>query len=309
METASTRDVRPKLRRALGMLRAGDTLVIYKPDRVARSMKELLFLLEDQLRARRINLHILSGICAGLHRPDGAAIADTMLFTVAAMAAEMECDLIRERTLDGLRAARILGRRGGRPAAVNDDMLAIARGLRGLGESVTAIAGHLGVGRSTLYRALDPGHDSAAPLVLRAADKVYVSAETLLSRTGWPLSAAEAPEATASISLIRACFVASSRNDARTPLAARLASRDRLSPSAEAARRYSSVSVVPNIGASSLFSVTNRPSVSSRGSGCASRSRTCRVHRPDGAAQARARSEQTWNRPGEGEVLPSAAGR
>ena len=104
-ETASTRGVRPKLREALGKLQAGDTLVIYKPDRVARSMKELLVLLEDQLHARGINLHILTGICAGIHRPDGATVADKMLFMVAAMAAEMERDLIRERTLDGLRAA------------------------------------------------------------------------------------------------------------------------------------------------------------------------------------------------------------
>jgi len=85
------------------MLQAGDTLVIYKPDRVARSMKELLVLLEDQLHARGINLHILTGICAGIHRPDGAAIADKMLFMVAAMTAAMERDLIRERT--PLRAA------------------------------------------------------------------------------------------------------------------------------------------------------------------------------------------------------------
>jgi len=72
--------------------------VIYKPDRVARSMKELLVQLEDQLHAREINLHILTGICAGLHRPAGATIVDKMLFMVAAMAAEMERDLIRERT-------------------------------------------------------------------------------------------------------------------------------------------------------------------------------------------------------------------
>lgn len=87
--------------------------MIYKPDRVARSMKELLVLLEDQLHARGINLHILTGICAG--RP-----------------------------------------------AVNDDILAIARARRQRGESVTAIALHLGVGRSTLYRALDLGHASPA---------------------------------------------------------------------------------------------------------------------------------------------------
>ncbi len=127
VETASTRGERPKLLAAMDMLKPGDTLVIYKPDRVARSMKELLVMLEDQLHARGINLHILSGICAGLHRPDGATIADKMLFMVAAMAAEMKRDLIRERTLDGLRAAQAQGRRGGRPAAVDDDVLTVAR--------------------------------------------------------------------------------------------------------------------------------------------------------------------------------------
>jgi DNA invertase Pin-like site-specific DNA recombinase len=162
VETASTRGDRPKLREALGKLQVGDTLVIYKPDRVARSMKELLVLLEDQLHARGINLHILTGICAGIHRPDGATIADKMLFMVAAMAAEMERDLIRERTLDGLRAAETQGRRGGRPAAVNDDILAIARARQSRGESVTAIARHLKIGRSTLYRALQPDETDLA---------------------------------------------------------------------------------------------------------------------------------------------------
>jgi DNA invertase Pin-like site-specific DNA recombinase len=164
VETASTRDARPRLAATLATLHAGDTLVIYKPDRVARSMKELLVLLEDQLHARGIGLHILTGICAGLHRPDGATIADKMLFMVAAMAAEMERDLIRERTLDGLRAAQAQGRRGGRPPSVDEDVLAIARARRQRGESVSAIARHLGIGRSTLYRALAPG-PASRPLV------------------------------------------------------------------------------------------------------------------------------------------------
>jgi DNA invertase Pin-like site-specific DNA recombinase/DNA-binding CsgD family transcriptional regulator len=163
VETVSTRGDRPKLRETLGKLQAGDTLVIYKPDRVARSMKELLVLLEEQLHARGINLHILTGICAGTHRPDGATIADKMLFMVAAMAAEMERDLIRERTLDGLRAAEAQGRRVGRPAAVNDDVLAVARARQSRGESVTAIARHLKIGRSTLYRALQPPEKDPAP--------------------------------------------------------------------------------------------------------------------------------------------------
>lgn len=67
--------------------------MIYKPDRVARLMKELLVLLEDELHAREINLEILSNMCAGLHKPIGATVADKILFLVAAMAAEMERDL------------------------------------------------------------------------------------------------------------------------------------------------------------------------------------------------------------------------
>lgn len=156
VETASTRGERPKLRATLADLKAGDTLVVYKPDRIARSMKELLVLLEDDLHARNVNLHILTGICAGLHRPNSASIGDKMLFMVAAMAAEMERDLIRERTLDGLRAAQAQGRRGGRPPTVTEDALAAALARFGRGESVSAIAEHLGVGRSTLYRALGP---------------------------------------------------------------------------------------------------------------------------------------------------------
>jgi DNA invertase Pin-like site-specific DNA recombinase len=74
--------------------------------------------------------------------------------SVAAMAAEMERDLIQERTLDGLAAAAAQGRRGGRPAAVDADTLAVARARKTRGESITAITAHLGTGRSTLYRAL-----------------------------------------------------------------------------------------------------------------------------------------------------------
>ena len=131
-------------------------------------MKELLVLLEDQLHARGINLHILTGICAGIHRPDGATIADKMLFMVAAMAAEMERDLIRERTLDGLRAAEAQGRRGGRPA-VDEDGLTIARARQSRGESVTAIAQHLKIGRSTLYRALQPRVGELASAAVESA--------------------------------------------------------------------------------------------------------------------------------------------
>lgn len=163
IETASTGGARPTLHATLERLQAGDTLVTYKPDRIARSMKDLLVLLEDHLHARGINLHILSGICTGTHRPDGATMADTMLFMVAAMAAERERDLIRERTLDGLRAAEAHGRRGGRPALVDEDVLAVVRAHQAKGESISTIAHHLKIGRSTLHRALPPSPNGPIP--------------------------------------------------------------------------------------------------------------------------------------------------
>jgi DNA invertase Pin-like site-specific DNA recombinase len=186
VETASTRGERPKLRATLEALKPGDTLVIYKPDRVARSMKELLVLLEDNLHAKDINLHILTGICAGLHRPNSASIAEKMLFMVAAMAAEMERDLIKERTLDGLAAAEAQGRKGGRPPAVDPDTLAIAVARRGRGESVTAIARRLKVGRSTLYRALAEAGTEAP-----AAELPVTSTRGRVAQTTAPVAASE----------------------------------------------------------------------------------------------------------------------
>jgi len=111
-------------------------------------------------------------VCAGVHRPNAASIAERLLFAVAALAAEMERDLIRERTLDGLRTAA--GRRGGRPPAITDDQLDIARARQARGESVTAIAAHLGVGRSTLYRALQPDDATAAVTEQAVASGIHV---------------------------------------------------------------------------------------------------------------------------------------
>ncbi|MGW4797104.1 recombinase family protein [Nonomuraea sp. NPDC004297] len=76
-ETISTRRKdRPKLRSTVASLKAGDILVVTKPDRVARSVKELLVFLEDELAPRGVNLHILTGICAGIHRRPSAAHLD-----------------------------------------------------------------------------------------------------------------------------------------------------------------------------------------------------------------------------------------
>jgi DNA invertase Pin-like site-specific DNA recombinase len=64
VETASTRGAQPRPTAALDTLRPGDTLIVYKPGRTARSIKELLVLQEDELHAREVNLEIHTGICA-----------------------------------------------------------------------------------------------------------------------------------------------------------------------------------------------------------------------------------------------------
>jgi DNA invertase Pin-like site-specific DNA recombinase len=176
VETASTRGERPKLRATLADLKAGDTLVVYKPDRIARSMKELLVLLEDDLHARNVNLHILTGICAGLHRPNSASVGDKMLFMVAAMAAEMERDLIRERTLDGLRAAQAQGRRGGRPPTVTEDALAAAL--------ARLLAAPPFIGRWD-HTWADQDSSMHEPMARRSASALHSSARLSMPRSRW----------------------------------------------------------------------------------------------------------------------------
>src|SRR5699024_12487326 len=78
--------------------------------------------------------------------------------------------IFHERTMDGLAAAAAQGRTGGRPSAVDADTLAVARARRTRGESVTSIASHLGVGRSTLYRALQHHHQDQSTAPIPAAE-------------------------------------------------------------------------------------------------------------------------------------------
>ncbi len=145
---------RPKLHAALNNLASGDTLVIYKPDRIARSMRELLSLLNNHLYRREVNMLILAGDFAGLHQPEGSTIGDKLLFQVAAMAAEMDREGFAGLDPHKRATERNSPRPGGRPAVMSDELIAAARVRQVRGESVTNIARQLGVGRSTLYRAL-----------------------------------------------------------------------------------------------------------------------------------------------------------
>ncbi|WP_406085066.1 recombinase family protein [Streptomyces virginiae] len=150
-DTASGKNTnRPELTAALEYLRPGDTLCVWKLDRFARSLIDLVTLV-DSLSARGIGFKVMTGAMASIdpNTPDGRL----MLQVVGAMA-EFERSLIKDRTRAGLDAARAQGRVGGRPAVMDSDKLAAAKARKAKGESVTAIAKALGVSRATLYRAL-----------------------------------------------------------------------------------------------------------------------------------------------------------
>ena len=144
---SGTAVVRDGLTQALSHLRAGDTLVVWKLDRLGRSVKGLVELVE-QLKGRGVQFRsITDGI-------DTSTSAGKFFFHIMAAMAEMEKDLIRERTTAGLAAARARGRKGGRKPVMDASRLTAARKLLAAGTTATEVAKTLNVGRATLYRAL-----------------------------------------------------------------------------------------------------------------------------------------------------------
>lgn len=135
------------LTKALAYLREGDTLVVWKLDRLGRTVKGLVELV-DLLKTRGIQFRSLTdGI-------DTGTPAGRFFFHMMAALAEMERDLIRERTNAGLAAARARGRLGGRKPKLDASKLESARTLLAAKVEVGVIAKNLGVSRTTLYRAL-----------------------------------------------------------------------------------------------------------------------------------------------------------
>lgn len=150
-ENVSTRKIdRPGPAAALDYLRPGDTLCVWKLDRLGRSVKDVLTI-ADSLHERGIGLKILIGRPAGTYTPTGEG---KFFFTIMAAFAELERDIIHERTMAGLAAARAKGRTGGRPTVMDPDKLAAARARHANGQSPGQIARALGVSRATIYRHL-----------------------------------------------------------------------------------------------------------------------------------------------------------
>jgi DNA invertase Pin-like site-specific DNA recombinase len=151
VDTASgALDQRPELARALDQLRPGDTMVVWKLDRLGRSLRDLIetirALEEQQVAFRSLQESI-----------DTSTPGGRLVFHLFGALAEFERELIRERTRAGLAAARARGRKGGRPRSLTPERLEVARDLyERRKHPISVIAATVGVSRSTLYRALRP---------------------------------------------------------------------------------------------------------------------------------------------------------
>ena len=142
---SGTRAERPGLAKALEMLREGDTLVVWKLDRLGRSVKQLVDLVSE-LQKRAVQFKSLTDAI------DTGTPSGRFFFHVMASLAEMERELTVERTRAGLEVARQLGRTGGRRRKMTDSKIESAKKLLASGVPPKDVAKNLGVSIPTLYR-------------------------------------------------------------------------------------------------------------------------------------------------------------
>lgn len=139
---------RPELQNCLRMLRKGDVLVVWKLDRLARSLKDLVELITE-LEAKQVGFRSLTEAI------DTTTAGGKLVFHIFGALAEFEHNLIRERTLAGLAAARARGRKGGRKLSMSPaDIQKAAAMLLNPRITKTEVAKHFGVSRVTLNKAL-----------------------------------------------------------------------------------------------------------------------------------------------------------
>lgn len=147
---SGTRTTRPGLDKAIEYMREGDTLTVWKLDRLGRSVKNLVDLVAELKANGRQFRSLTDGI-------DTSTTAGQFFFHVMAALSQMERDLIVERTRAGLAAAKRAGRTGGRPVIMTKAKLDAARKLLETGTPPRDVAEQLGISVPTLYRHLPAG--------------------------------------------------------------------------------------------------------------------------------------------------------
>ena len=163
-KASGAKDDRPGLEACLKALRSGDTLLVWKLDRLGRSLSQLVATVQE-LAERGIGFRVLTGHGADI---DTTTAAGKLVFGIFAALAEFERELISERTRAGLAAAKARGRKGGRKPKLSHTTVAGIRARLATEPTLdkAALARELGVHRGTLWRALSgPGGMRRGPMV------------------------------------------------------------------------------------------------------------------------------------------------
>ena len=152
-QASGKREDRPGLTSCLKALREGDTLMVWKLDRLGRNLRHLINTVHD-LTARGVGLKVLTGQGAAI---DTTSAAGKLVFGIFAALAEFERELISERTVAGLASARARGRKGGRPFKMTAAKLRLAMASMGQPETkVGDLCAEMNITRQTLYRHVSP---------------------------------------------------------------------------------------------------------------------------------------------------------
>jgi len=159
-QASGKHDDRPGLTACLKALREGDVLVVWKLDRLGRDLRHLVNTVQD-LCDRGIGLRVLTGQGAQLDTTTTAS--GRLVFGTFAALAEFERELIRERTMAGLKAARARGRQGGRKFGLSKAQVRLAQvAMANRDTSVAELCRELGITRVTLYRYVGPAGELRA---------------------------------------------------------------------------------------------------------------------------------------------------
>lgn len=149
-ETGSgSKSDRPELMNLLKAIRPGDELVVWKLDRLSRSLKDLINLI-NELESKEVGFQSITD------HIDTTTPAGKLMFHIFGALAEFERNIIKERTMAGLKAARSRGRLGGRPRKLTPKQIQMAKSILDSPDnknSVEDIARQFGVSRATLFRA------------------------------------------------------------------------------------------------------------------------------------------------------------